>query len=175
MKNKNKKNMNISIIVSISENNAIGKDNKLLWHLGDDLKRFKKLTKNKVIIMGQKTYESLPIKPLPKRINIVITDDYDISYDGCIMAYGINDSIEKANYWSKEDEIFVIGGGSIYKQFFDLSDKLYITKVYEKFDADTFFPEINDEEWGLKLIEEHTKDENNDYDFSYMIYEKLIK
>ena len=164
--------MKISIISAIGENNEIGKDNKLLWNIKNDLKNFKKLTSNKVIIMGQKTYESLPIKPLPNRINIVITDDYDISYNGCVMAYGINDAIEKSQYWSSiEDEVFVIGGGSIYEQFIDKSDNLYITKIHEKFEADTFFPEIN-ETWNLISTEFHKKDDNNEYDYSYLLYQK---
>jgi len=165
--------MKISIIVAIGENNEIGKNNKLLWHLGDDLKRFKKLTYNKVVIMGQKTYESLPIKPLPKRTNIIITDDPDLLYDGCIMSFSIDDAIEKAKFWDDTGEVFVIGGGSIYKQFLNKTDTLYITKVHESFDADTFFPDIS--EWTMTYKENHKKDENNDYDYSYLIMKKLNK
>lgn len=162
--------MKISIIVAIGKNNEIGKDNDLLWHLGDDLKRFKKLTSNKVVIMGQKTYESLPIKPLPKRTNIIITDDPDSSFEGCVMVFSIDDAIQKAKYWDDSGEVFVIGGGSIYKQFIDKADKLYITKVHESFEADTFFPDIS--EWTTIFREDHKKDENNDYDYSYLIMEK---
>jgi len=170
--------MKISIIVAIGENNEIGKDNDLLWHLGDDLKRFKKLTSNGVVIMGQKTYESLPFKPLPKRVNIVITDDPDVIFDGCVMANGIDDAIIKAEFWSaggpdfigNTEEVFVIGGGSIYKQFINRADTLYITKVHESFEADTFFPDISD--WVTHFREDHKKDENNDYDYSYLIMEK---
>jgi len=168
--------MKISIIVAIGENYEIGKDNGLLWHLGDDLKRFKKLTSNRVIIMGQKTYESLPIKPLPKRTNIVITDDTDLSFDGCVMAFGIDDAIQKAEYWDDTGEVFVIGGGSIYKQFFDKADILYITKVMESFDnADTFFPEIKKKDWKSISEETHNKDKNNDYNYSYIKYQKKMR
>lgn len=170
--------MKISIIVAIGEKYEIGKDNDLLWHLGDDLKRFKKLTSNSVVIMGQRTYESLPFKPLPKRINIVITDDPDVVFDGCVMAHSIDDAMIKADFWTAggidfigNDEVFVIGGGSIYRQFFDKADKLYITKVHETFDADTFFPIINSD-WILKSEENHKKDENNDHDYSYLVYER---
>ena len=164
--------MKISIISAVSYNNVIGKDNKLLCHLKDDLKRFKELTKNNVIIMGQKTYESLPIKPLPKRYNIVITDNKDISFFGCEMAYSIDDAIYKSDNWSKDGEIFVIGGGSIYKQFFNYADKLYITKVHENFEGDTYFPIINNKDWKLISEKKYKKDKNNDYDYSYIIYEK---
>jgi len=164
----------INIIVAIGENNEIGANNDLLWHLGDDLKNFKKLTKGKVVIMGQKTYESLPIKPLPNRTNIIITDDPDIQYDNCVMAYDIKDSIEKANYWSDDNDIFVIGGGSIYKQFINLVDNLYITKVHSIFkNADRFFPKINENKWKIVFIENYKKDENNEFDYSFMKYEKI--
>lgn len=165
--------MKINIIVAIAENYAIGKNNDLLWHLGDDLKRFKKLTSNNVVMMGQKTYESLPVRPLPKRTNIVISDDYDVRYNGCEMAYGITEAMEFAKYWSDDTEVFVMGGGSIYRQFFDMADKLYITKVHKSFeDADVFFPEIDEEKWELIFEEKHTKDENNEYDYTYLLYEK---
>jgi len=166
--------MKISIISAIGKNNEIGKNNKLLWTIKNDLKHFKKLTDGKIIIMGQKTYESLPIKPLPNRTNIVITDDYDISYKDCIMAYSIKDSIGKALYWSSIDsEIFVIGGGSIYNQFMKYANKLYITKVHEKFEADTFFPQINLNNWELISEENYRKSVYDDYDYSYQIYKRL--
>jgi len=161
----------ISIIAAVSENNAIGLNNNLLWRLSDDLKRFKELTLNKVVVMGQKTFESLPIKPLPNRTNIVISDDLEFIYPTCIVSNNIESTLEKFKYFSYSEEVFIIGGGSIYKQFFNLSNKLYITKVHENFEADTFFLEI-DEAWNLISEEKHLKDENNDYDFTYMIYEK---
>jgi len=165
--------MIISIIVAIGKNNEIGKNNKLLWHLGDDLKRFKKLTLNKIVIMGQKTYESLPIKPLPKRTNIIITDNKNLSFDKCIMAFSIDDAIKKAENLKYNDEIFIIGGGSIYKQFFNISDYLYITHVNESFNADVFFPEIKEKDWKFISQEIHSKDENNEYDYSYVKYKKI--
>lgn len=164
--------MKISIIAAVSDNNVIGKDNKLLWRLSNDLKRFKKLTTSKVVIMGQNTYESLPIKPLPNRVNIVITNDSDIYYDNCDTVNGIDHAINRAKYWAKDDEIFIIGGGSVYKQFFNISNKLYITKVHHKFDGDTFFPEINSQYWNLISEEKFKKDDKNEYDYSYLIYER---
>ena len=157
----------ISIIVAIASNYAIGKDNDLLWHISDDLKRFKRLTENHFIIMGKRTYYSLPRRPLPKRTNMVITDIADEQIDNCLMAYSIDNSIEKMDS-SKEN--FIIGGGSIYKQFMPLANKLYITRVHKDFDADTFFPEISLNEW--KLIEkiDVNDDEQNEFNYSFETY-----
>ena len=163
--------MKISIISAIGENSEIGKDNKLLWKQSDDLKRFKKLTTGKVIIMGKNTYESLAFKPLPKRTNIIITDDYDDNYFGCETVFSIDEAIDRAMYWGNDSEVFVIGGASIYKQFIDVANKLYITKIHDEFDADTFFPEITDE-WIEKTSERFKKDSKNEYDYSYVIFEK---
>ena len=138
----------ISIIVAIAENYAIGLNNDLLWHISDDLKRFKKLTTGNVIVMGKRTYHSLPKGALPNRENMVITDQASEVIDGCTMAYSIEDSIEKM---SSEKENFIIGGGMVYKQFLPIANKLYLTRVHESFEADTFFPEINFDEW--KVIE----------------------
>jgi dihydrofolate reductase len=160
---------NISIIVAIARNYAIGKDNQLLWHLSDDLKRFKELTTGHTIIMGKKTFESLPVKPLPNRKSIVITDNKNETINGCIMAYSIDEAIEKADPIS---ENFVIGGGSIYKQFLHIADKLYLTIVHKDFDADTFFPEINFNEWEEIEKKENMTDEKSGLTYSYLIYKR---
>lgn len=152
----------ISIIVAIAANNAIGKDNDLLWHISDDLKRFKKLTENHFIIMGKKTYYSLPVRPLPKRTNMVITDIAEEQIDNCLMAYSINDSIEKMD---AEKENYIIGGGSIYEQFMPIANKLYITRVHQDFEGDTFFPEISLKEW--KLAEKIDINDDNQNNFTY--------
>lgn len=156
----------ISIIVAIAQNNAIGKDNKLLWHLPEDLKRFKELTTGNTIIMGKKTFYSLPKRPLPNRTNIVITDIKDEVIEGCVMAYSIDDAISKCD---KDKENFVIGGASIYEQFLDKADKLYITYVYKSFDGDCFFPQINYCNWKRIAGEFFNGDE---FDYEYIIYEK---
>ena len=153
----------ISIIVAIAENNAIGKDNKLLCHIPGDLKRFKKLTTGKTVIMGLKTFKSLPNGPLPNRRNIVITDKKNQKIDGCDMAYSIEEAVEMCN---TDEENFVIGGGSIYRQFLPLADKLYITEVQHNFNADTFFPEIDYSKWKLISSKKITKDVK--YPFSYL-------
>lgn len=163
----------ISIIVSVSENWVIGKDNKLLWDLQSDLKRFKKLTLNHVIIMGQKTMESLPKNFLPNRTNIVLTDDADFSGKNIIPSFSIADALNKANYYDDNKEIFIIGGGSVYKQFLSLANKLYLTVVHIEIDGDTFFPEINDNEWKLESSEFKEKDDKNEYSHTYKIYYKI--
>jgi dihydrofolate reductase len=160
----------ISIIVAIAENYAIGKDNKLLWHLPEDLKRFKKLTTGHTIVMGKKTFESLPIRPLPNRRSIVITDVPEENIDGCTMAYSIKDAIEKMD---AENENFIIGGGSVYRQFLPLAQKLYLTRVHKNFDADCFFSEIDFNEWKILDQEKGLPDGKNDFGYSYFTYEKI--
>ena len=115
----------ISIIVAIAQNYAIGKDNKLLWHLSDDLKRFKKITSGHYVIMGKLTYLSLPVRPLPNRTNMIITDNPDDNFEGCMTVYSID---EVLNECPENQESFIIGGGSIYRQFMPIAQKLYITK-----------------------------------------------
>lgn len=166
--------MKLSIISAISDNNVIGKDNKLLWHLSNDLKKFKKLTLNKIVIMGKNTYDSLLIKPLPNRTNIIITNNLNLKYDKCIMAYNIEDSLKKSKAFYKEsDEIFIIGGSSIYKQFINICDKLYITQVHSTFNSNIKFPNINENQWKITYKEKNLKDINNEYDYTYLIYEKI--
>lgn len=152
----------ISIIVAIAKNHAIGKDNQLLWHISEDLKRFKRLTSEHKVIMGRNTLLSLPKWPLPKRTNIVITDKPEEVFEGCEMVFSIE---EAAKMCPKDEECFVMGGASIYRQFMPLADKLYITRVNKDFEGDTFFPEINEEIW--KLVEKSEDFEMADGSFSY--------
>lgn len=159
---------NISIIVAIAQNYAIGKDNQLLWHISDDLKRFKKLTLDHTIVMGKKTFESLPVRPLKNRRSIVITDIPGEKIEGCEMAYSIEEAI---SLFEKDRENFIIGGGSIYRQFLGHADKLYITWVHKDFEADTFFPEIDENIWKIVEIEEHV-DELSQLKYGFFVYEK---
>lgn len=159
----------ISIIVAIADNYAIGKDNQLLWHLSGDLIRFKQLTTGHSIVMGKNTYFSLPKRPLPNRTSIVITDIPDEKIDGCIMAYSIEDAIERMD---SEKENFIIGGGSVYRQFLPIAQKLYLTRVHKDFEADCFFPEINFNEWNLLNEENRSVDEKSGLTYSYLIYQK---
>lgn len=161
--------MSISIIVAIAENNAIGKNNQLLWHIPGDLKRFKRITSGHKVIMGKKTYESLPVKPLPGRENIVISDNMKDRFEGCIMAWSIDDALKLSMPY---EECFVIGGGTIYRQFMRFADKLYITRVFKSFDADTFFPDINPDEWDEIERITHPPDEKNDFEYAFITYVK---
>ena len=160
----------ISIIVAIAENHAIGRNNDLLWHIPEDLRRFKRITSGHKILMGKRTYESLPVKPLPNRTSIVISDDPNDRFEGCIMAYSIEEAL---NHCSKDEECFIIGGGMIYEQFLPLADKLYITKVRAIFDADVFFPEIHPDEWQEVKVEAPS-DENRNMDYSFITYHRRI-
>ncbi|MFO7658881.1 MAG: dihydrofolate reductase [Bacteroidales bacterium] len=157
----------ISIIVAISENFAIGKDNNLLWHIPDDLKRVKALTSGNVIVMGRNTYFSLPKRPLPDRVNIVITDNKNDCFDGCIMAYSFEEALKKM---SGDKENFIFGGASIYRQFYPLADKLYLTLVHKLFDADTFFPEIDFREWNETERKDMPFNAALGFSYSYITY-----
>ncbi|MFK5855182.1 MAG: dihydrofolate reductase [Bacteroidota bacterium] len=160
---------NISIIVAIASNYAIGKDNDLLWHISKDLKHFKNLTKEHYIVMGKRTYYSLPIRPLPNRTSMIITDVANEEIDGCIMAYSIDDAVNKMD---SSNENFVIGGGSIYNQFMPLANKLYITRVHKDFEADTFFSEISLNEWELVSEQHVTDDPQNDFTYTFEVYNR---
>jgi dihydrofolate reductase len=154
------------MIAAAAENNALGKDNQLLWHLPDDFKRFKQLTTGHYIIMGRKTFESFP-KPLPNRTHVVITRQKDYHPEGCIVV----DSLEKAIDAVPENEnAYIIGGGEIYRQSLTITDKIELTKVHHSFEADTFFPEIDIMQWQLIETEYHPKDEKHAYDFTYETY-----
>ena len=159
----------LSIIVAKSKNNAIGKDNKLLWYIPDDLKRFKKLTTGHTIIMGRKTFESLG-KVLPNRLHIVLTRDENYKIDNENVKI-IHNTFQLETYIKAENENFVIGGAQIYASLISKCEKLYITQINKDFIGDSYFPKINENEW--KIIEkiEGPKDENN-FNYEYITYER---
>ena len=159
----------ISIIVAVSEDWGIGKDNKLLWHISEDLKRFKRLTFGNTVIMGKRTWESLPRRPLPGRRNIVLTDDKTENIENAVTAYSIEDSLSKCE---KNEEIFIMGGGSIYRQFMPFADRLYITHVHKKAPADIYFPEIDLKMWKITEKEVFKTDGEESIPYTYTIYEK---
>jgi dihydrofolate reductase len=161
----------ISIIAAIDEQYAIGKDNKMLWHLPEDLKRFKRITEGNTVIMGKNTYYSLPNRPLPGRVNIVLTKQSGAQIDNCLMAFSLDEVLSKCN---DKKENFVICGASVYRQFFPLAQKLYITKVHSIFEADTFFPVIDPEKWAIVDSEEHQTDDRHPYSFTFQVYMKKI-
>ena len=159
----------VSIIVAVSEDWGIGKDNELLWHISEDLKRFKSLTFGNTIIMGKRTWESLPRRPLPGRKNIVLTDKEDEIIENSVTAYSIEDALGKCE---KNEEIFIIGGGSIYRQFMPVADRLYITHVHKKAPADIYFPEIDLKIWEITEKEEFKTEGENSIPYTYTIYER---
>lgn len=155
---------NISIIVAIAQNFAIGKNNDLLFYLPNDLKRFKEITSGNTIIMGRNTLLSLPKWPLPNRRHIVISDKPDDQFEGCEVVFSIDEAVKKVK---DEKEAFIIGGGMIYRQFYPLAGKLYLTLIHKNFDADVYFPEINYREWQEESRED-LYDAKNDFDYSYL-------
>lgn len=159
----------ITIIAAIGENNALGKNNKLLWHLPNDFKRFKAITTGHYIIMGRKTFESF-LKPLPNRTHIVITRQSDYKPEGCIVVPNIQAALSIS---PKTEEVFIIGGGEIYAQCIDIADKLDITQVHHSFDATVFFPKIDLDVWKLTSNIFNPKDENHEFDYSFQIFEKI--
>jgi len=161
---------NISIIVAIARNYAIGRNNELLWHIPADLKRFKKITTGHQVIMGRLTYLSLPLRPLPNRRNIVITNVPGELFEGCETVRSIEEAMALC---SETEESFVIGGGSIYNQFLPFCNKLYLTVVDKDFDADTFFPQIDLSQWKLIEKEDQLSDEFTGFKYSFLIFEKL--
>lgn len=159
--------MIISIVVAIAQNNGIGKNNQLLWHLPADLKHFKDITAGNTVIMGRKTYDSIG-KPLPNRRNIVITRNTETTIPGVEIAHSLTDAFILCE---GTDEIFVIGGAEIYNQAMDYCHKIYLTVVEGDFDADTFFPVINTAEWEETQSISHAPDEKNKlgYTFSTLV------
>lgn len=159
----------ISIIVAIANNNAIGYKNNLLTYLPNDLKWFKKNTLNKTIVMGRKTFNSLPNGALPKRKNIVLTRDTEFNAENVFV---VNDVDQVSNYLAPDIENFIIGGSEIYNLFINKADKLYITRIHGDFTADVFFPKINYENWTLLEKIKNKSDEKHKFDYDFMIYER---
>lgn len=159
-----------SIIVAIDEKNAIGKDNNLLCHLPSDLKYFKSITNGHTVIMGRKTFESLPNGALPNRRNIVLTRTKDVHYPNCEVCGSIQEAFASCK---DEDEVFIIGGASIYEEAIKLADKLYVTYIHHSFEgADAFFPPIDQLQWNEISRIDNQLDDKNLYAYTFIIYEK---
>ena len=163
----------LSIIVAVAENNVIGKDNQLIWHLPEDLKRFKQLTTGHTIIMGRKTFESLG-RVLPNRKHIVLCKSNRLEIQDENVEV-ISDIKLLNKYIQSEEENFVIGGASIYELLMPYVNKMYITKIHQDFEGDVYFPKVNEEEWRITLKENGLKDEKNPYDYEYINYERINK
>jgi len=158
----------LSIIVAVAENNVIGKDNDLIWKLPRDMKHFKETTTGHYIIMGRKTYESNG-RPLPNRINVIITRDKNFKAEGCVVVHSLKDAIEEAK---NDSEAFIIGGGVIYELAMPFADRIYLTIIHHKFEGDTYFPEINMDEWIEVEKRDFEPDEKNKYPFTILTLDR---
>ncbi len=160
----------INIVVAKASNNVIGAKNDLIWHLPNDLKHFKNITSGHPIIMGRKTFESLG-RPLPNRTNIVVTRDQNWSAENIEIETSLSKAIEAAQ--KIDQDIYIIGGGNIYKQAMEFADVLYITEVHHEFDGDTYYPEIDSDEWEEVEREDFKKDEKHPYAYSFVTYKRI--
>ena len=156
----------VIMIAAVAENNALGKNNDLLWHLPNDFKRFKEITSGHHIIMGRKTFESFP-KPLPNRTHVIITRQNDFEYEGCIVVQNIEKALSVCPI---NENLYIIGGGEIYQQSISFADQLDITRVHHSFDADVYFPEIDPEIWELTSETFHQKDERHLFDYTFQTF-----
>ena len=157
----------LNMIVAVGNRFELGLNNQLLCHLPEDLKRFKTITSGCTVLMGDRTWESLPKKPLPNRRNIVLTLDKSLIYPDCEMAYSIEEALALLG---EQEEAFIIGGATIYRIFIDKIDKLYITRILSDFEADAFFPEVDFLKWDLVEDEFFPKDEKNIHDLRFQCY-----
>lgn len=164
---------NLSIIVAVAENRAIGKNNDLLWHLSDDLKRFKKLTTGHPVVMGRRTWESLPKRPLPGRRNIVFTQNPDFKAEGAEVVHSVNGLFEALK--DCDEEVFIMGGAAIYNLLLPFTNRLYVTRVYRDFDGDVFFPVIDMSEFNLVNLGDPLFDEESGLDYAYEEYDRKFK
>lgn len=166
--NETKSSKEITLIAAASENNALGKDNKLIWHLSEDLKRFKRLTQGHAIIMGRKTFESMP-RALPNRKNIVLTYNKTYQAQDAWVAHSIEEALSLTD---GDNQPFIIGGGEVYNLFLSIADKIELTRVHSTFEADAFFPEVDSTQWDLIEEEKHFRSSDQPYDYSYLTYKK---
>lgn len=165
--------MKVHLIVAAAEDGGIGKDNDLLWHLPDDMQYFKEKTSGHTVIAGRRSFESIPPKyrPLPGRRNIVITRNREYDGGGAAVMHNLREALEDAESQGAE-ETYIIGGGQLYREALekDVVDVLHLTRVHATFDADTYFPDIDDDKWVLALQRSHPKDERHDHAFTFETY-----
>lgn len=164
--------LHISLLVAASENNVIGKNNQLPWHLPNDLKYFKNLTWGMPIVMGRKTFDSIG-KPLPGRKSIVITRNKDWKFGGVAVVHSIQDAIDQSERFGVK-EIFVIGGAHVFEAAFPLATRLYLTRIRHHFDGDVFLPPIDERKWKLVNSHDHAADEKNKYPHTYEVWERKL-
>ena len=163
----------ISIVAAIADNNAIGKDLQLLWHMPADMKHFKELTSGNAVIMGRKTFESLPKGALPNRKNIVLTSMPEAGFVNCFACESMHDALDLCE---KEENVFIIGGALVYRQAIQRAEKMYITRIHHEFkEADTFFPIVNWDLWEETERQDFPADEKNPYPYSFITYVRKKK
>jgi dihydrofolate reductase len=162
--------MRVSAVVAASENNVIGKDGGLPWHVSSDLKLFKQITMGKPVIMGRRTWESLPRKPLPGRRNIVITRNRDYEAEGAEIVGSVDEALAACQ---GEDEVSIIGGGQVYERAMDRTDRIYLTRIHLKVDGDTFLPDLPESEWQEVSRSEHPKGERDDAAFTLIVLDRV--
>ncbi len=166
--------MRLSIIAAVAANRVIGRNNKLPWRQSTDLKRFKTLTMGHHVLMGRKTYGDDVSKPLPGRVNVVITNNSDFKAQGVAIARSIDEAIAKAEA-AQDEEVFILGGGEIFRQTIHRADRMYITQIHADVEGDTFFPEFDDvNEWRLVDREDFEADDKNEYPFSFLTYDRVV-
>lgn len=159
----------ISFLLAMDRNGLIGKENDLPWHLPADLKYFKQVTMGHTIIMGRKTYESIG-KPLPGRKNVILTHNNRLHVEGCVVVHSVSEALEQTK---SDGEIFVIGGANVFKAFYDVADRLYITEIHHEFEGDTYFTEMNMNEWQCISSTEGQLDEKNRYPHTFIVYKRI--
>ena len=160
--------MKLSLIVAMASNRTIGLNNQMPWHLSADLKKFKKITMGQPIIMGRKTFESVG-RPLPGRQNIIISRNPDYQQESCLVFNDLDSALQSC---ASNDEVFVIGGATLYAATLARADRLYITEIQQAFAGDTWFPEINPSEWQVVTREDINNDSSVDFNYSFIVYER---
>lgn len=163
--------MKISIIVAVGENGVIGSENKLIWHLSDDLKNFKRVTLDHFIVMGRKTFESIG-RPLPGRTNIILTRQTDYAIEGCVVMHSLDSTVAYAEE-HKQEEIFIIGGAEIYSHALSFADKLYLTRVADSPQGDAFFPAIHSKDWKIVSRKSFTCNKKNEKNFEILEMQRI--
>ncbi len=167
--------MIISLIAAMGKNRVIGNKGKLPWHMPADMKYYKDKTKGKTIIMGRKTFESMGKMPLPNRANIIITHNEDFKAEGAVVVHSAEEALKEAEKINPNQELMVIGGSEIYKEFLPRANRIYLTIIEGEFKGDAFFPEYDITEWKEVSYEEHERDAKNPYDYRFVVLERKTK
>ena len=163
--------MIVSLIVAMSENGVIGRDGDMPWHLSDDLRRFKRITMGHHLVMGRKTFDSIG-RLLPGRTTIIMTRNSDYQVAGALIAADLSAALALA---AGDDEVFIVGGGEIYRTALPAVQRIYLTRVHTTVDGDTTFPQVNWDDWQLVSSESHTCDDRNDYDYTFQVYDRVTE